>query len=239
MTITANYNPDFVKTADCDVVLESAEKTHFATQQLFLRACSTVFRDTLLVGSEPTTDKDKVDGLPVISLTERSDVVQRLLALSQTSPIVTPAPVSDLDTLDDLLAMCDKYNAPLVGQLAASRFFPSLDVRYVMSHIAVALIHSRYGTRPYLEEGIRKMGYKFYHSTAADVPLAAIRADGTKSSATRTGERLMSLADLPNRYLHRVAVEDLVEITKIHLRVVQESKYDYKQAAEDFIVSSL
>ena len=235
-TITENYNPDFVKTADCDVVFESAEKTHFATQQLFLRACSSVSRDTLLVGSEPTTDKDKVDGLPIINLTERSDLVQRFLALSQTSPVLAPAPVSDLDTLDDLLTMCDKYNAPLVGQLAVYRFFPSLEVRYPMSHIAVALIHSQYQTRPYLEEGIRQMRSRYYPNPAADFPLPGILADGTKMTETRTGERLISLSDLQRRHLHRMAAEDLVEISRIQMRVVQESSYDYKQAAADFQV---
>lgn len=89
---------------------------------------------------------------------------------------------------------------------------------------------------PYLEEGIRQLGYKSYPSLAADAPFPGFQADGTKIALARVGGRAISLSDIPNAYLYRMAVEDIVEVSKVQMRVLQESKYDYKQAAADFQV---
>ena len=69
------------------------------------------------------------------------------------------------------------------------------------------------------------------------VPGPVYDFDGTKTTRTyRTGYKMANVSDIPSAYVRRMAVEDIIEISRLQFKVLTEEKYDFKQAAKDFKV---
>jgi hypothetical protein len=230
------YSADFPIGAESDVLLQASDGVYFATQQLFLRAASSVFRDTLLVGSDCAPSAETFEGLPVIKLAEFAFTIQRFLALIQSSPVVAPSVLITIQELDKLLTMCDKYDAPLAGRWAALRFFPGfLESTGQMHFIALTLIHAQYKTRHHLEAAIRRLNIGVVKQVDASAPHFMVKTEMKR--VVLPGFRSLNVSDIPSECLRRMAIEDVVEISRLQMKVAEEDKYNYDQAAKDFTVS--
>jgi len=220
---TAKYHKDFEKTPRSDIILESSNGWHFATSKIYLVAASSVFEDTLLVGSEGAANT--VDSLPLIVLPDhRGSLIRGFLSFVQTSPQVEPPLLPRYSTLDELLQMADKYDAPLVGRSIASHYFPILlnaDVQ-LFQLFAVALIHSQFRTRPFVEAVLVQLGNTAVGAPEVDLELIYHDSAGNKDLKMlgNKGFRPFNLEDLPFELLERINLRDIVEFTRVRDRAM-------------------
>ena len=98
---------------DADVILRaplqpgSGEFKDFHVHKLILSIASTVFRDTFSI-PQPPPRTSKGTSLDVVQTTEPADVVEIFLQLIYP---IDPPVITDLQLLDDLLQLADKYVA--------------------------------------------------------------------------------------------------------------------------------
>lgn len=175
------YITGFEKTSKSDVVLESSsDGFHLATRKAYLLA-SLVFEDTLLAGTDDSSEK--LDGLPLIVLEDGFMEIQCFLCFLHPSLPLDPPAIDAVAPLHKLLQFCDKYEAPLVGEAIVRFYFPFLfdecddhlegngleddgSTSILIDVFALAMIHLRFGTMRFVQQAIRRVGVDqvFSHS---------------------------------------------------------------------------
>ncbi|KAG8974439.1 hypothetical protein FRC05_007238 [Tulasnella sp. 425] len=88
---------DYDSAGDC--ILQSSDGIHFKVIRQFLVTASTVFADMFAVGSVPTND----GSLPIVALTEHSNVLKALLTMLYPTDIPKPS-TTDLWQSPDMLS---------------------------------------------------------------------------------------------------------------------------------------
>ncbi|KII85941.1 hypothetical protein PLICRDRAFT_44370 [Plicaturopsis crispa FD-325 SS-3] len=111
-----------------DVILRSSDNVDFRAFKIMLSVTSSVFEGMFALPTPPqgSTGDTLKDGLPVIPLSEDSELVKKLLLYSLPSAIVERPP---LETLRDVLAVLD----------AATKY----DMQDVHRHARTALVSTR------------------------------------------------------------------------------------------------
>jgi len=176
---------------DADVILRaplqpgSDEFKDFRVHKLILSIASTVFRDTFSIPQPPPPTSEDTS-LDVVQITESAEVVETFLQL--TYPIDPPV-IADLQLLDDLLQLADKYIAggvitKLKKLLVTPAFLNDDPIRvYALAcrngfeeetKVAVQHTFSIDVVRQISEEHIRMMPTKTYHRLLTE---HAIRQD--------------------------------------------------------------
>ncbi|KAL7411846.1 hypothetical protein BDY24DRAFT_123343 [Mrakia frigida] len=236
----------FNKTDDSTLLLESFEGAHFAVQRIHLSVASTVFRDTLLIGSDDSSHH--IDGLPVLKLLEPSSTLLSLLPFLQLSPVVPLPWIENVAELDTLLQACDKYDAVHTGRTIFNHVFPRLltwirdpeddEDHHLQDLFALSVItHSRFDTgSDYVEEAIRLMGTQGVLDEAIDLPVQHHSMEGDKLDSARIGWRPYNIFDISPSFYERMERKHLEDFTRLRERVLTESLYSWKRAADDFVL---
>ena len=123
---------------DADLTLRTPDGTTFQVYSRFLAVASPVFHDMCKL---PQPDADKNTSIPVVDVSERSEVMDALLRFIY--PIKDP-PVKTLSMLSDVLAAADKYNMiSAIQTLGRLLIFPPIFVD--KEPVRVYAIACRYG----------------------------------------------------------------------------------------------
>lgn len=153
--------------ADADVILRSCDNVDFKVFKSFLSFSSPFFKDmfTLPQLPEGNNSSEIKDGLPVITVTEESKTLERLLLLCY--PTNTPV----LDVLGDVRTLLDagiKYSINRVEKWAREclmlpKFVDSVPIRvfaiayrYRLQEEAKTAFMATFGSPPVLEQAIEK-----------------------------------------------------------------------------------
>ena len=113
--------------SDANVIIQSCDLVNFRVHQRTLAMSSPFFNDMFLLPQPQPSDKDVVDGLPVVRLPEDAEVLNSLISMLYPVPSVLPNSYNKALTV---LAASQKYD--MVGVLSRiraemqSKTFPAL-----------------------------------------------------------------------------------------------------------------
>jgi hypothetical protein len=131
---------------DAEVIIRSSDHVDFRVFKAFLSSVSGVFKDMFAIPQGPgdiiTADEEMRDGLPVIPITEESQVVETLLMFCYPN-ILTSAPV--LKTMEEILPILKvaiKYGIEaLETQMRNALFTPPVVAERSMQVFVTAYLH--------------------------------------------------------------------------------------------------
>jgi len=131
---------------DAEVIIRSSDNVDFRVFKSFLSSVSNVFKDMFAVPQGPVdiarVDQEMRDGLPVIPMTEESQIVETLLAFCYPN-ILTSIPA--LKTMEEMLPMLEvaiKYDIKaLENRMRAELFKSSVVVEKTMQLFVIAYHH--------------------------------------------------------------------------------------------------
>ena len=118
---------DYLDTSDANVIIQSCDLVNFRVHQRILAMSSPLFDDMLSLPQPQPSDKEVVDGLPVVRLPEDAEVLSSLITMVYPIPSGLP---DSYDKALTLLAASQKYD--MVGVQSRiraeiqTRTFPTL-----------------------------------------------------------------------------------------------------------------
>jgi len=131
---------------DAEVIIRSSDNVDFRVFKLFLSSVSVVFKDMFAIPQGPTdvtqVDQEMKDGVPVISITEESQIVERLLMFCYPNILIS---VPVLKTVDEILPMLEvaiKYGIEMLeSRMREALFRPPVVEKRAMQLFVIAYHH--------------------------------------------------------------------------------------------------
>lgn len=96
---------------DAEVIIRSSDNVDFRVFKILMSLASNVFKDMFALPQGPATvfDQETRDGLPVIVVTERSEIVEMLLKFCYPNLLSSVPGLKTMDEILPLLQVMDKY----------------------------------------------------------------------------------------------------------------------------------
>jgi hypothetical protein len=148
---------------NAEIILRSSDNVDFYVFKLFLSFSSSVFRDMFFIpqpvdnglGSSGFSEQTQKDGLPVISMTEPSEVVEKLLMFCYPKWGAEPV-MEDLDEVQTILVAANKYDMEGVRGHIQKILMASKALEDEIGHLRVFGIACRYGMKEAAMEAMRR-----------------------------------------------------------------------------------
>ena len=96
-------SPEVLEVPDANLIIRSSDHALFRVHKSVLAMASPIFKDLLSLPQPP--DSESVDGLPVVELSEDSELLNSLISILYPVPTVVP---SSYEKVLYLLATCQR-----------------------------------------------------------------------------------------------------------------------------------
>jgi len=102
--------PEYLYINEADVIIQSCDRVNFRVHKTILASSSQFFRDMFSL-PQPPNDSEVVNGLPVLRVSEDTELVRALVTMAYPIPPEIPG---SYDRIMALLAASQKYDMPAV-----------------------------------------------------------------------------------------------------------------------------